>query len=253
MTPAASHVTLRPETLDAFNAYITSAEVAINDSLQTDSFLWCNDSGPKLDRLRKGEVLAELWSGKNPITVPHGLIHDWIGGVFVLGSTIDAVLAVIQNYDHHKDIYAPDVVDSKLLSRKGDEFNIYLRLLKKKIITVVLDTDHDVHYERLSSTRCCCRSYTTRVAEVDHAGQENESISAPDTGYGFLWRLNSYWKFEQTAEGTFIECRAISLTRSIPTALKLVVQPMVRTLPKESLTNTLAATRKALLQDISCS
>ena len=62
-------------------------------------------------------------------------------------------LALVQDYDNHKQIYKPEVIDSKLLSHHGNDFKIYLRLLKKKIITVVLDTDHDVHYSPLGPTR----------------------------------------------------------------------------------------------------
>jgi hypothetical protein len=199
--------------------------------------------------LQKGEVLAKLWPPQKAAAVPHGLIHDWIGAVLVPGVTVDGTLAVIQDYDNHKNIYSPDVIDSRLIRRDGDHFNIYLRLLKKKIITVVLDTDHDVHYSRLDPSRCICRSHTTRIAEVQDAGKEGETTLPPHTGHGFLWRLCSYWKLAEVDGGTLLECRAISLTRDIPFALKWIIQPMVRTLPKEALINTLAATRRALVPE----
>ena len=132
------------------------------------------------------------------------------------------------------------------MSRRGDDFKIFLRVLKKKMITVVLDTYHDVHYERVNGTRCTCRSYTTSVSEVDHAGKANETIQPPDIGYGFLWRLYSYWRFEERDGGLYAECRAISLTRDVPAALRLIIEPIVRSLPKEALIHTLEATRRAL-------
>jgi hypothetical protein len=102
--------------------------------------------------------------------VPNGLIHDWIAAAFIPDTTIPDTLALIQDYDNHKNIYKPDVIDSRLVSHHGNDFQIYLRLLKKKIITVILDTDHEVHYRSLSRTRWICRSYTTRIAEVEEAG-----------------------------------------------------------------------------------
>ena len=132
------------------------------------------------------------------------------------GATVARTLACIQDYDNHKKLYRPEVIDSKLIARHGDDFQIYLRVLKKKIITVVLDTDHDVHYFHAGGARWGCRSYTTRTAEVDDAGKPNEKIQPPDAGYGFLWRLNTYWRFEERDGGVFAECRAISLTRDIP-------------------------------------
>ncbi len=189
---------------------------------------------------------AQLWSGDASVKVPNGLIHDWIGAAFVPRTTVAATLALIQNYDNHKIVYGPDVMDSKLIAREGDDFKIFLRLLKKKIITVVLDTDHDVHYSSLDSSHWTCRSCTTRIAEVEDPGTDKEKVLTPDTGYGFLWRLYSYWRFQERDGGVYVECRAISLTRDIPIGLGWVIEPIIRKLPKESLVNTLKATRDAL-------
>ena len=68
----------------------------------------------------------------------------------------------------------------------------------------------------------------------------------PATGYGFLWRLYSYWRFQERDGGTWMECEAISLTRDIPTGLGWIVEPVIRNLPKESLENTLRETAAAL-------
>ena len=250
MTPTVSQITLEPETLLAFEAYVGEAETAMDDTARGGRcILWSDAKPDRTQRVAKGEILAELWKGKEPVAVPHGLIHDWVGAASVPGVNIDRILALIQDYDNHKNIYKPEVIDSKLLNRHGDDFKIYLRLLKKKVITVVLDTDHDVHYSRLNSSCGFCRSHSTRIAEVEDAGKPQEKVLPADTGYGFLWRLYSYWTFQQRGDATVIECRAISLTRDIPTALKWIIQPIVRKLPKESLVNTLAATRKAAVTD----
>ena len=68
----------------------------------------------------------------------------------------------------------------------------------------------------------------------------------PDTGYGFLWRLYSYWKFQERDSGVYIECRAISLTRDVPLGLGWIIEPIIQKLPQESLIKTLEATRQAL-------
>lgn len=112
---------------------------------------------------------------------------------------------------------------------------------------MVLDTDHKVHYRSLDRVRWVCRSYTTRISEVEHAGTPTERVLAPDTGAGFLWRLYSYWRFQEREDGAHVECRAISLTRDVPLGLGWVVEPIIQKLPKESLIRTLEATRRALL------
>ena len=239
-------VQLKPETLQAFEAYIREAEDAMEQTLHSEAFLWSDGDPKRAKQVYQGKIVAELWRGKGPEKVPAGLIHDWIGAAFLPGTTVSRILARIQDYDNHKDMYRPEVIDSKLISRRGDDFQIYLRVLKKKIITVVLDTDHDVHYFQVDSARWGCRSYTTRTAEVDDAGKPNEKVQPPDAGYGFLWRIYSYWRFEERDGGAYAECRAISLTRDIPAVLKWIIEPMVRSLPKDTLIHTLKATRDAV-------
>ena len=246
MAEEVAPVELKPDTLSAFETYIREAETAMEGTPGSGPFLWSDGDSQRAAHLHNGKIEAEFWGGKGPIKVPHGLIHDWIGAVFVPRATVADTLASIQNYDNHKNIYRPEVIESKLISRDGDDFQIFLRVLKKKIITVVLDTYHAVHYFAVDEKRSGCRSYTTATCEVDDAGKPNEIVHPPDTGYGFLWRINSFWRFEDRADGVGIECRAISLTRDIPPILRWIIDPMVRSLPKEALIHTLKCTRDAL-------
>ena len=247
MAQSAKPVQLNAQTLAAFDAYIHHAETEAKQTLHDSKlFLWSDLNSERAQQVRAGRVVAQFWSGRGPVKVPSGLIHDWIAAAFIPETTIPEIFGVIQDYDNHKNIYKPEVLDSKLISRHDDDFQIYLRLLKKKIITVVLDTDHEVHYRLVGPTRWVCCSYTTRIAEVENAGSRDERVLQPDTGYGFLWRLCSYWRFEQRDAGVVVECRAISLTRNVPVGLGWVIEPIIQKLPKESLINTLEATRQAL-------
>lgn len=243
----AKPVQLNPRTLAAFDAYIHNIEAEMEKTLHgTEPFLWSELTPERSQQVNRGQVVAQFWSGRGPVKVPYGLIHDWIAAALIPESTINEVLAVIQDYDNHKNIYKPDVINSRLISREGNDFQIHLRLLKKKIITVVLDTDHQVHYSSFGRTRWICRSYTTRTAEVENAGTRDERVLQPDTGYGFLWRLCSYWRFEEHGAGVVVECRAVSLTRDVPFGLGWVIEPIIQKLPKESLIKTLEATRQAV-------
>jgi len=246
MAQHAKPVQLKPQTLEAFETYIRAGEAEAAKVLEAGGpFLWSDLDPGRSRQVREGRVVAQFWAGQGPVKVPNGLIHDWVGAALIPGQSIEQVLTLIQDYDHHKDIYQPEVIASRLVSRHGDDFQIYLRLLKKKIITVVLDTEHEVHYGCLDRSHRMCRSYTTRIAEVEDAGGPKEKVLPPDTGYGFLWRLYSYWRFEERESGVHIECRAISLTRDVPFGLGWVIEPIIQKLPEESLTKTLEATRQA--------
>ncbi|MEP7366365.1 MAG: hypothetical protein ABI972_24160 [Acidobacteriota bacterium] len=239
---------LKPETLHGFDEYIRRREHRLNEErLKAGSsrFLWLDDSPQRRDRAKAGEVAIEAAVQNNPRSVPGGLIHDWAAGVFIPSVNLARVLGIVQDYDRHKQLYRPEVIDSKLIRRDGDHFSVYYRLMKKKVITAVLDTEHDVRYFSMGSGRIHSRSYSTKITEVESPGEAGEKELAAGDGHGFLWRLNSYWRFAERDGGVYVECEAVSLTRGIPFGLGWMIEPIIRDLPQESLEKSLGATRNA--------
>lgn len=248
--PAAA-TQLKKQTLQAFDRYVSATETRLEEKRHNGgSFLWVDQSSDRLKEVRQGQVVTQPWSGKGDLDVPDGLIHDWIGAVFIPGATLSNTLAWVQDYNRHKEFYQPEVLDSRILSRSGNEFKIYLRLKKKKIITVVLDTEHDVRYFPLDSARCYSRSYSTKIAEVEDPGKPGERRLPVGDDHGFLWRLYSYWSFQERDGGVYVECQALSLTRNVPFGLAWLIEPIIRQLPQQSLANTLRATRDAVLKSV---
>jgi hypothetical protein len=253
---------LKPKTVEAFDRYVQRTEAQINVELaRREPYLWIE--GLPADRranaemqLRAGQVVIEQLDTLNPsdhespISVADGMIHHWIGTVFIPGATLTQTLALEEDYNHHQDYFRPDVMRSKILRHNGDDFTIELRLYKKKVITTVLDTEHEVHYKLVDPTHAWSRSWTTRIQEVNNAGAKDEHLEPLGHDRGFLWRMNTYWRFEEKNGGTYIECQSISLTRDIPTGLGWLIGPYVTSVPRESLTFTLATTRSAVLNRI---
>jgi hypothetical protein len=180
------------------------------------------------------------------IETPDGLIHHWIGAVFIPRATLAMVLALVQDYDRHQEIYKPEVVRSHLIKHDGNDYQIFYRLREKKVITVTLNTNHDVLYFPIDATHCRSRSVATRIAEVADADQPTEREKPVGHDGGFLWRMNSYWRFEQKDGGVFVEVESVSLTRDIPLGLGWLIKPFVTSIPRESLVMTLGATRSAV-------
>jgi hypothetical protein len=104
-----------------------------------------------------------------------------------------------------------------------------------------------VHYQRLDATRVASRSVSTRVQEVHDAGSPDEKVLPEGEGGGFMWRINSYWRFMERDGGTYVQCESVSLTRDIPTGLGWLIGPFVESIPRESLRFTLEATRNRLV------
>jgi hypothetical protein len=253
----ASPADLKPETLAAYHRYLQLTEANVDAELARGGpYLWI-DAAPASRRdgyyaeLRKGEVVIErletLDQGKT-IAVPGGLIHHWIGTVFIPGATMAQTLEFMQDYNHKKDYFSPDIQRSKILRHDGDDFLVNLRFYKKKVITIVDDTDHQVHYHVVDATHAWSRSHTTRVQEVENAGEPSERLEPPGQDRGLLWAMDTYWRFQEKDGGTYVECQSLSLTRDVPTGLGWAVSPFVTSVPRESLTFTLATARTAELQ-----
>jgi hypothetical protein len=255
-TPGVMGAELGPKTVEAFDKYVQLTEARINGEVsQTDKFLYVEGLAPErrsqvLAALKRGEIFMErlqtLDASGRKMKAPEAIIHHWLGAAFVPGANLQQTIALMQDYNRHQDIYRPEVVRSRLLSHTGNDFQIYYRLRKKKVITVTLNTHHDVHYFPADSTRWYSRSYSTRIAEVANADTPNEREKPVGHDGGFLWRINSYWKFEEKDGGVYVECESLSLTRDIPSGLSWLIKPFVTSIPKESLEMTMGSTRAAL-------
>ena len=235
---------LEPETTRAFDHYVKAREAEMQGR---PHFLWCDGKSTRPSALKRDAVLVESRNPTGVREVPGGLIHDWQGATFVPGTKLEDTLALLRNYDNYKRTFAPEVVDSKLQTRQGDQSHVYLRLRKKKIITVILNTEYDTVFERLDATHGRSRSIATRITEVADPETQKEHELPPGLDHGFMWRLNSYWRFEERDGGVYIECEAISLSRGVPAILSTLMAPVLRQLPRESLEKTLLATRRALM------
>ncbi len=248
---------LRPQALDAFTQYARSTEARIQGELNRPGGFLYVDGLPATQRtqvlaiLRRGDIYMERLKTRDAngrvLGAPDAIIHHWLGAVFIPCVTLQQTLDLVKDYDHHQDIYKPEVVRSRLISHNGNDFKIYYRFRKKKIITVTLNTEHEVCYFPVDATHCWSRSYSTRIAEVTDADSPREGEKPLGRDGGFLWQLFSYWRFEERDGGVFVECESISLTRDVPTLLKPLINPFITGIPKESLQMTMGSTRSALL------
>jgi hypothetical protein len=248
-------VDLKPGTLAAFNEYVKLTDQRNENELRRGTDLLWIDGLPEGERarsyeaLRHGEVkmqkLETLENGEK-IRCPGGMIHHWVGVVFIPRVKLQDVLGVLEDYNHHAQYYAPDVERSKIESHDGDHFVVFLRFRRHKVITVVLNTHHDVRYFRDSETREHSRSSAQHIAEVENAGKSAEREKPPGEDGGFLWRMETWWRMEERDAGVYVQSEVASLTRDIPMGLGWLIGPFVTSIPKETLTFTLESTGKAV-------
>ena len=178
--------------------------------------------------------------------VPDGRVHHWVGAVFVPGATLDGVLARLERGAGRESESYEDVLASRLLERSGDRFRIYMKLRRSAVITVRYNTEHQVEYRRLGARRATNRSVATKIAELSEVGTPREREQAPGDDHGFLWRLNAYWRYEEMDGGVMVECESVSLSRSVPFAIRPIAGPIVDRIARESLERTLRTLRVVL-------
>jgi hypothetical protein len=245
---------LKMETQGAFARYLKLAEVRNEGELQRGKDLLWIDGLPEEQRaeayaaLKRGAVKMqklEILDNAKPVACPGGMIHHWTGVVFIPGAKLEDVLRVLEDYDRHSVYYAPDVERSKIESRDGDHFRVFLRFRRHKVITVVLNTEHEVQYFHDAPGKAHSRSSAVSIAEVENAGKSDEREKTPGDDDGFMWRMETWWRMEERDGGVYVQSEVASLTRTIPAGLGWMIKPFVTDIPKESLTFTLQATRRA--------
>src|SRR5215472_5722720 len=260
MTVQAPAAELKQKTTDAFNKYVAVTEARMADEVKPGgAFLYpdhpaVNSSPEMLDaynRLKRGEILVERQETKldgKDVEVPDGMVHHWVGLMFIPGANLQQTLAVVQDYDHRAELYKPEVIAAHVISREGDNYKIFMRLYQKRFTTVVFNTEYAIHWGRVEEKKLYSNSISTRVAQVKDADQPDGPEIPVGHGNGYLWRLNTYWRFEEKDGGVYVQCEAVSLTRDIPYGLGWLIKPLVTKIPKQSLSRALGRTREVVLE-----
>jgi hypothetical protein len=254
-TPLAAAAILQGRTLQSWDLYIQQTEKRIAGELSEESrFLRVDrmkpaDAAKVQTVVKAGNVYSErmktLDAGGREIDTNDGMIHHWYGAAFIPGIKVDPLLHWIQNYDDQYK-YFKEVEKSKLLSHNGDTYRIYLRLTRTKVVTVHYNTEHTVIYRDNGPGRASSRSFTTKIAEIDGAGTPSEKEQPVGNDSGFMWRLNSYWRFREQDGGVFVECESVSLSRQIPFGFGWLVGSYVESIPRESLESALTSIREGV-------
>ena len=243
--------TLQPETLAAWTAYVAATEARITSELsQTSGFLTTDFSAgnePIRSIVRNGGIPVSSMRTRNrngsAIDIPDGLISHWRGTVFLPGVRLETLLDRLQD-PSQAGPHQEDVLALRVLERGDDRLKLYIRMTRTKVVTATYDTEHQVTYRLHSPSRVTSSSVATRIAELDGAGTAQEFAKPEGRDRGFLWRMNSYWRYEQVPGGVIVELESLTLSRSLPIGLSMVAQPIIDRVAHESMTRTLDNLRK---------
>ncbi len=246
---------LRPATAQAFDQYVGWVDKRVQQELSSSNGFLVEDFFPAGE---KAAVKRDLEGGKivvrhMPSPVPKGVrfeiqdgeIHHWWGAVLVPGVRLPALLKFLKDYDHHAGKFS-DVEQSRLLSQEGNRYRFYFRLKRSKaFVTAIYNTEQECVYTPWSATRESSRSVATRIAEIADPGKASEHENPPGDDRGFLWRLVSWWRFEQTDHGVIVEVESASLSRDVPRVVDFIpwLRGYIRSTPKDSIEDILGTIR----------
>jgi len=240
----AAAVELTPEASEAFKTYISTFEA---QRLKNASSLDADADAAERQQLLHGQVVVKPGRNNGETQVKSALIHDWMGTIFIPSTTLKQVLATLQDYPRHSEMFAPDIRDARVRWHSGDDFNVYMRIVKSKLmITDVLNTEQDIHFSRIDARHEYVRAYSTKITEVSNAGTANEHELPVGEDRGLLWRLFGYWFLEERDGGVYAEYQSITLSRNVPFGMNAVLGPILHNVPAESLRASLEKTRRAV-------
>lgn len=250
---SAHAATLDPITEKAWDQYVESATQRMEHRLASGNcFLWVDESPERLARVKAGEIVVGPAAQRSPVAVPSGLIHDWMGAVFIPNVTIAEVLQVVRDYAHYTDLYEPDVAESRTIQlgdlSSGEALDHFSMTLINKAVSfkTAVEADYESRYIRVDDRRLFSIARTTRVQEVEGLGSAGQRLLPVGTGHGLIWRLFGITRYMERDGGVYVEFEALALSRDIPGSIRWFVEPMVRRIAKNSLAASLRDTEKAV-------
>ncbi|MBN2320592.1 MAG: hypothetical protein JXR49_16050 [Acidobacteria bacterium] len=257
--PGAESAELKPETVKDWNEYVKATELRIERELSSNNgflnldFQSNDDALVERKKLLDGDLSIHSVepTGKNgcSIKISGGKIHHWRGGIFIPGTDLDFILSRVEN-PQSADITQEDVLESRVLERSADGLRLFLKLQRSKIVTVVYNTEHTIRFKRHNPLRASSTSVATKIAEVEQLKGNREREKPVGNDHGFLWRMNSYWRYEQTPDGVIVECESLTLSRTIPKLLEYMIRPIINRIARESLERTLLSMRARMIREL---
>lgn len=238
-----------PTAVSAFNSYSNAVESRLAQQHRSPhAFLAPAASDPESadTRLQRGELIIERLTPSTGADFSGALLHHWRGTAFAPRAKTADFERLLRDFDSYPQYFSPQVVQAKVLAQGEGRMQAWMRVRQRHVITVVLDTTYDITFGQLGAQRGYSTSQSTRIAEIDSAGTSAERTLNSHEEHGFLWRLNTYWSYEERDGGVYLQVEAVSLTRSIPHGLGWAIRPYVESIPRESLEFTLLAGRNAL-------
>ncbi|MGA7109168.1 MAG: hypothetical protein WBV28_12390 [Terracidiphilus sp.] len=246
--PACHAVEPSPAAVAGFNAYVALVENRLAEQHRAHATFLATQAIPPQNRarLRNGDFIVERLTPSTAPNMPGAMLHHWRATAFAPGAKAADFERLMKDFNAYPQHFAPQVLEARILAGQQDHIQAFIRVRQHHVLTVVLDTTYDVTFARLDPQHGYSISRSMRVSEIASPGTASEHALAPSDAHGYLWRLNTYWSYEEQDGGLYLQIESVSITRSIPTGLGWAIGPFVESVPRESMEFTLRSTCSAL-------
>jgi len=237
----------KQETVRAWDEYIRIVNLHVAKSAAEDSqFLWTDESQDLARRVHQNEVLV---TDHDPQNVPQGMIHHWVGAVFVPNVTLAQALSVVESYDRYNEFYKPLFSKCTIRARDGDQATLNVVAAQKAFsVTAAVETEDQVQVVRLGPKKAYITSKAVQVQEIADYGRPTEHPFSESRRPGYVWRQVGVERLEERDGGVYVELETIVLSRGIPVGFRWLIKPLVDELPRRLMLDVLNDTRTAVLQ-----
>ena len=237
---------LQEQTVAAWERYLAATQQRVAAELDDGERFLAVDFHEDGARFRRealaGDVVIEGMRTHDErgerIRVPKGSINHLVGLILVPNAALKDMLDGLHDIPPHE--LQEDVLDSRVLSRDGDAFELYVRVdLNAPMASAQFNIEQDVEYVRPGGDRAWSRIEATRIAELEEPGTPNEREKPIGNDSGYLWRMNLFWRYEQVDGGVLVECEQLTLSRGIPALARFFLAPIINGAPRDALEKTL--------------
>ena len=241
---------LRDETVAGWQRYIAATEQRVAAELDDGERFLVLDFHEEGARLRRealaGGVVVErlhtLDERGERLDVRRGTVQHWLGAILVPNAALNDVLDGLQYDIPPHELQPKTVLESRVLSRDGDTFELYAKvLLDVPMASAQYNMEQMVEYVRLGGDRAWSRVDGTRIAELEDPGSPNEREKPIGNDSGFLWRIKLWWRYVQVDGGVLVEVEQVTLSRSIPVLARWFLAPIINGAPRSGMEDTLQA------------
>jgi len=235
----------KQETLRAWDEYIRTLDVERENRINGNGPFLRIDESPDLQRrVQRNELVV---TNHDPRKVPQGMIHHWVGGMFIPNTSLDQAMSVLTNYPRYSEVYKQLLKNCSVVERNGDDIKLSVVAVQKALsVTAAVSTDNQIHIVRLDSKRVLITSSATRIQEIANYGQSSEHAFPEDRRPGYVWRAVVNERLEERDGGVYVELETVALSRGIPLEFRWLIKPITDELPRKMMIDMLNDTRAAL-------